>query len=1146
MLEVTLFGPFQATFEGTPLPRPQRLRTAGLWAYLLLNAGTPIARERAAFVLWPDLHEDEARAELRRHLHWLARYLREHTGLSGLLLRDQGRVGWAAPSGEGDDAFSSDVGAFDRGYARIVAALRGRDEVRRADVVDAIGRQRGELLSDMWEDWVEPFRRRYRSELEHLLELLFEIDEAAGEFAAALATGRRLLELDRFREERHRALMRLHAAAGDRAAAAHQFHECRTILREQLDVEPMPETLALYRSILGGAPAAGSWIGERQEEPTAGPSARRTGAPPLPPTSFVGRADDVARLNALLARHRLVTLAGPGGIGKTRLAIEVAARAAKALELPVRWVDLTGVPPGADPTAFVAAAVDDAADGPDGPRGAPIDRILDRLGGARMLLALDGAEHVLPGIATTARRLLEGCPELRILVTSREPLGIDGEVMRRVRPLPVEPDASGGMSEAVALFVERARSATAELALGPDELRLAGEICRALDGMPLAIELAASRIQSRTLGDIRDELVQAGSAADLRPLRPDTAPPSQLGVEGAFEWSYRMLLDDERALLRSVSVFNGAFSGSDVEALARSLGRSDRRPIDVLERLVTTSMIMTVPPSEAGRTARYRMLGPLRAAAWQRAVRAGEAEAIVDAALELVVARAEAIAMELESIRTSDAGSEREPLDEHGLRRSDQRWAMATLDRVDRPDLALRLAAALWRPWSLDGAEAAERAWVDALLERVDRSAAGSAVEPGLVAGARFSAGVLAYQQADPEAAFRHYTAVIEHARRAGDRAAVRMTLDHLAVVHGVLGHPSEAFECCRESIALKAELPAAERADTIAIRGDLHMRGGDLEAASHDYRAALAILRHAPGRRRSLLNVLRGLGIIALRAGRPLDAASYFTEGLELSRSWNDRAGCAVWLNELGCLEMERGHLEAATGAFKEALEIHRTLGAGRRTAMLLNNLGELAIQQDDNVLARYYFMHSLRHGRHAPDDPRRINTLTNLAEAHAYLGEVLRARQTAEEALDLAKACAIPTLTHHARCALGLVALMAGEAREAGAHFGASASGWTEAGERERARLALELGAVAAADHGDLRLAFMVLDAAGGAYDDPADDRDSTAWSGVRSPYLRRALERLLRSDRRELDDDGAAVTPPSPMAAARALIDWSGASG
>ncbi len=1137
MLEVNLFGPIEATFDGRPLPRPQRLRTGALWACLMLNARTPLARERAAFMIWPDLTERDARAELRRHLHWLARYLNTNTGSSVWLVRDQGRIGWSVGDASNGGAFQSDTERFEKKYGQIVATLRDNQAILRADLVGAIELQRDDLLSEMWDEWIGPYRRRFRSELEHLLELLLAHDESTGDLAGALATGRRLLELDRFREESHRALMRLHAAAGDRAAATHQFHVCRALLREQLDVDPMPETLSLYRMIrAGSASQGGVRIAERSQFPMLPAGGHDSGGIPQPPTRFIGREDVVARLEVTLTRSELLTLVGPGGIGKSRLAIELCLRTAATADVPIRWVDLTVVPHGAAAAPVIADALGLPAETSDARSDAQdFERLCEHLRTSRLLLVLDGAEHLLENLGHGVSLLRENCPELRILVTSREPLGISGEVVRRIGPLRIDADEAGGPGEAVTLFAERARAASFETVLGPKELRFIADICRSLDGLPLAIELAAARAVSRSLEDIRDELSEVGSAAELRPMRAQDAPPSQRGVEGAFDWSYRTLSEDERSIIRAVSVFNGAFVEDDVIAIARDRGVTERTLLDVLQRLVTTSMIMVEP----GPKSRYRMLGPLRAAAWKHASSAGEADGLVSAALEIIVRRAESIADSLESIRNVEPQSSVDPIEEHRRQRADLRWAMAKLNLGSQLPLALRLAAASWRPWSLDGAEEAERKWVAELLDRADRVPA-YPVDELPVARARFAAGVLAYQHAEPEAARRNYEAALEVFRRHGDTSAIRTTLDHLTVVLGVLGEREEALVRCEESIVLKADAPAAERADTIAIRGDLHMRIGDIDAASADYESALATLRHAPGRRRSLLNVLRGLGIIALRKSRPLDAASYFSEGLEISRSWNDRAGCAVWLNELGCLDMERGELETATLRFKEALEIHRVLGAGQRTAMLLNNLGELAIQQDDYVLARYYFMHSLRHARHAPDDPRRINTLTNLAEAHAYLGEVLRARQTADEAFELALAKAIPTLIHHARSAQGLAALMAGDSPSAAHHFGNSAAGWWRDGHEDRARSVLELGALALAEHGDLKEAFIVLDAAHAGRVAGRTTSALEAWSSFQSPFAKKGIERLLRTERRALSGPEVDGTPTLGEAVQR-LIAW-----
>ena len=1162
MLGIQLFGPFEAELSGTPIPLPQRSRTEALWACLLLHIGENVPRERLAFMLWPDLQEAEARAELRRHLHWLDKHLAAQTGSSDWLVKPKGRIGWSA-----DASFALDCQAFDAIYEANADEARGAATVPRSDLARAVELQRGELLTGMWDEWIDPFRRRYIGRLEHVLELLLTLDEATGNLSGALATGRRLLELDRFREETHRALIRLHLAAGDRAAATHQFHVCRELLKTKLDVEPMPETAALYRTIRTSNSGQRSTMIVAESASTSGGSAavggRHSGKIPTPLTSFVGREEEIARLSASLESCRSLTLVGPGGVGKTRLAVELARRAGAFETSTVTWVDLTTLPRGADPSPEIVAAtgptIAHATDAGD----RALDRLCELLSTEERLIVLDGAEHLLPSIGSIASEMLRRCPALRLLVTSREPLGSGGEVVRRVRPMPTEAAAAGGPAAAIALFAERARAAGADSPFSPTDLRIVTDICVVLDGLPLAIELAAARAESRTLREIRDDLEETGSIAELSPSRPNDVPPSQRGVLGAFEWSYRLLNEEERRITRCAAVFAGPFDAADISAVGRATsprvsesGVTDARDtihvtevqggeasdvgsrsqssvsspmLNVIERLVATSMFEVISSQKT----RYRMLSPLRAAAWRHAHLSGEAEVLVESAIERIVLRAESISESLDSLRSDGDRKRDDPLEDHRVHRRDHRWAMAHLGSGRVPELAYRLAGALWRPWSLDGGEASERLWVDEALAGSPNVGALPDIAH-LRARAMFASGVLAYQHADPEQAEERYQAALDTFRRHGTTRDIWTALDHLAVVCGVLGESERAFRLCEESIALKCEAPAADRADTTAIRADLHMRLGHIDAASTDYEESLSILRHAPGRRRSLLNTLRGLGIIALQKSRPKDAASYFSEGLEISRAWNDQAGCAVWLNELGCLDMERGELAAAAGHFKEALEIHHTQGATQRGAMLLNNLGEIAVLQEDNVLARYYFAHSLRRARNSPEDPRRINTLTNLAEAHAYLGEVLRAGQTASESFELALATEIPVLIHHARSARGLASLVVGEHRTAARHFGESALGWLDHGVVDRAEAVLELGAVTLAEHGDQSGSAAVLSSVGGR-----SPSGISADGSFRSPFAMRRVERL----RQAIDRAGSAEENNlTAREAAELLIAWS----
>jgi len=324
-----------------------------------------------------------------------------------------------------------------------------------------------------------------------------------------------------------------------------------------------------------------------------------------------------------------------------------------------------------------------------------------------------------------------------------------------------------------------------------------------------------------------------------------------------------------------------------------------------------------------------------------------------------------------------------------------------------------------------------------------------------------------------------------------------------LAAVKGLMGRTEPARSLCRFAIALKQRSGTpAEIADTWSVLGDIALFQGDMVTAEGHYSEALAVLRHVAGQRPSLLNVLRGMGIVALHRRAMSDARAYLEEGLALSRAWRDERGEAVCLNELGCLHLEAGNFDAAQTDFRGALEIHQRQGADQRAAMVLNNLGEVAVLRGEPELGRYYFAQSMRHARSASSDPRRINTLTNLAEVHTFLGQPLHARQLAQEAIDLAHRLGDARLEAHTRFAGALESFAAGDPPRCAAHLAACLEIARNAHDGDRVARALALCVCLMAEEGDIAAAGKLLEKAGASLD-----------SGTRSPFERAALAKAMR---------------------------------
>ncbi len=505
-------------------------------------------------------------------------------------------------------------------FERLVVAGRARsgDGFRRVRLLrEALGLWRGAALQDVGlQDSAAFDAAAVRLEGLRLTaaEERFEAEISLGRGAEVVAELADLVAVHPVRERLVAALMRALVAAGRDSEALLVYQRAREALADALGVDPSPELAALHVALLRGGP------GRRKES-------RRTNLR-AELTTFVGRGADVAAVRGLIARHRLTTVTGPGGSGKTRLATETARTLLGDLPDGVWLVELAAI--GADGgVAEVAQAtlagldLRDTLLGGAAPDTEPADRLVAAVREREALLILDNCEHVIESAAVFAHRVLGECRRLRILATSREPLGITGEALWPVEPLALpEGDAGPGeieSSPAVRLLRDRAGAVRRDLAADARTLATMERVCRTLDGMPLAIELAAARLRTMSVDqlagrlDDRFRLLTGGSR---------TALPRHRTLRAAVDWSWELLGDAERTVLRRLSVFSG---GASLEAAERVCAGDAVEPEQVLE-LLTALTEKSLLRAEGGTAPRYRMTGTIREYAGHRLAEAGESE----------------------------------------------------------------------------------------------------------------------------------------------------------------------------------------------------------------------------------------------------------------------------------------------------------------------------------------------------------------------------------------------------------------------------------------------------------------------------------------------------------------------------------------
>jgi predicted ATPase/DNA-binding SARP family transcriptional activator len=650
---------------------------------------------------------------------------------------------------------------------------------------------------------------------------------------------------------------------------------------------------------------------------------------PAPVTPLVGRHAERRDLVAALRASRLVTLTGPGGVGKTRLALAAAAAAQQHFGGRAWWVELAPVARG----EMVAHAIADAlrardASGPD-----LVGSVADRIGEQPALLVLDNCEHLTAACREVASRLLAACPHLHILATSREPLGADGESRWPLSPLTVPPAETAQRaqallpgSEAVQFFLDRARAVLPGFEITDDNAELVGQLCRRLDGLPLAIELAAAKLRVLALGQV---LTALDDVFKLLVGGWEGAPARHQTLRAALDWSYDMLQPGEQEAFRRLSAFAGPFGLTAAGHVATLGGTQPADVLDLMARLVDRSLVVV---EHAAAEARYRMLATVRQYGRKRLAEAGEQEATAQALLSWYLDLAERTEPGLTGPDRAEA-AERLQAEAHNLR------AVLQVAR-DGADItaALRLAGALSRFWYLRGIYREGREWLDWAL------AAPSDAPAQVRAKALSGSGMLAHLQCDYPAAVRRLEGALRIYRELGDRRGVAGALNALGCVAREQSRYALARELHEESLgeftALDDRLGMASAHGSLGFAAWLQ---GDFAGATAECTQALVVfseLGDVEGAAGELLN----LGVVALYRGDFEAAARRLEESRALCVEVGFREGVAWALHELGLLALRRGEL-GAEALLREALEIHRDLGDRWRQASVLDDLAAAAL---------------------------------------------------------------------------------------------------------------------------------------------------------------------------------------------------------
>jgi predicted ATPase/DNA-binding SARP family transcriptional activator len=939
---------------------------------------------------WGDAPPASARATLRTYVS----HLRQRLGAE-VVRRDGPGYRLVLPGDALDAARFEDLVRQGR------ALLRDGDPAAARDAFeDALALWRGPALVDAAD---EPFARLEATRLDELRvttrEDLLEARLGAADGTDLSADARVLAEAHPERERGWQLLLRALAAAGRQEEASTTYRAVRDRLVEELGTEPGPALRAEHQRLL-----------QQQEEdppaPTSVPGRPKGGvAVPRATDRFVGRAALLDVIEERLHHDRLVTLLGPGGSGKTRLAAEAAARHDTAW-----FVDLAAVTDGAQ----VIEAVRTAVGGTRRPGLSAVEATQLALAAGRQLVVLDNCEHLIDAAADTAAVVLDGAPELRILATSRTPLDVPGEQRIPVPPLSLPPDgvdvdaAAAAASEAVQLFLERARAVDPAFAPTSDELLTVTRLCRQLDGMPLAIELAAARVAHLSLGDLAARLDDRFGVLVRR--RGDQRHRT---LRAAIDWSHQLLSPDERALFRRLAVFVGTFT---LEAAAVVHGDE---ALDPLTALVDQSMVAVEPAGDGAR--RYRLLETLRVYAHERLEEAGETTRVRDRHLEVVTRWAAGF-----SPTDGWPGPEQvaEARAERGNVRAALRWALAN----GRHEVVLRVASDTVFACYASGWLDEPRAWLETVLDvapptdpavrlralqavawlaagQSDYTPAAHAAAAAADLAAELGEGLwrawaldvranVAWNTGDWDLALELYHELLPTYRAEGDVQEEMSTLQSIAAVAFRRGDYARAAALLDEAVAVhrRAQLGPPEwwRYDA----GILANRLGDYRAAQEHLSATLHHAERA-GEDTSIGASMRDLALVAANEGRLDEAVALATDSLRRHRRVGERWGEAASLQVLARASLLRGDMWAAADAAAESLDGFVRLGDDWGAAGSGTLLGRAT---RDPVDARRILGEALRRARRMADPWLVAEALDAIADRRAPEDAAAAASDVAE----------------------------------------------------------------------------------------------------------------------------------------------------
>lgn len=980
-LKLGLLGPLQINVDNALTKKFESDKARALLAYLAVESNHPHRRDTLLGLLWPDCSEEVARHNFRQTLYNLRQAIGDPKANPPYLLitRDEVQFNTASDYSLDVEDFNALLESCDKHLPQCVEAC----PIHAERLEKALEIYRGAFLQEFFladsaefEEWAIRKREELHRRALESLTYVANYYEFSSEYGAAQRYALRQLELDPWREEAHRQLMRVFAVSGQRSAALAQYETCHRMLAKELGVEPSAETRALYEQIKHEEPEV------QRKEPR---SALSWSAPQLPvqTTPFVGREAELEQLAKLLSGPdcRLVTLVGPGGIGKTRLALELASSLRGQFAHGVLFVPLTAIKSPAFVLSAIATATGFVFEGSNDPK----VQLLRFFRGKQVLLVLDNAEDLLAEEPLECDKLelftdiLQEAPQVKILVTSRDQLNLRGEWIYEVGgltlPESVQEDAFD-RSSAVALFLQRARRARIGFAEQADEQEAIVHICQLVGGIPLAIELAAAWVRTLSCSEIAGEIERS---LDFLAISLRDFPERHRSMRAVFDHSWRLLSDKEKHALSALAIFQGGFSREGAEFVAGA-------NLPLLSSLISKSLVKRMPNGRYDLHELVRQYASAKLAQSPVELQATE-ERHSSYYMDFVASREKHLksARQLETLR--EMGEEFE-----NIRAA---WRLAVIRR--HLTSTQKQLKAFWLYYEMRGGFKEAEALLGWAAQELEAGfAARGPLEKSLEvtrASIRAHQGWFCLKLGKLEEARTLLEPSVAKLESLGAIEELVYPIHFLWALEWVAGHHARARELVLQQLEMVSQL--GDPWDIAVAQGTL----GRMDYIIGEYVEALAVLTKASTAFQSLGDPgmlalsLCYLGPVQLELGMLTAAQDSLRRSVELTRTLNDRWNLAKSLSYLGVLEQARENFPEAVDMLKESLAMFEEMGAGHDTITTLNALGNVMLKQGPYAEAEEFFLKALSLAREARFLPEVLEALLGIGECRINKGELATA---------------------------------------------------------------------------------------------------------------------------------------------------------